>query len=168
MLNNLQVLQGVQEKLCFFTIQCNPSLAYIAVKDLQNSQRNASVQSLLWAGTTNSSRVQARERKKKLSRILFFTQLLFCFLWICCFATFGSTLKLELVGNLRIFLENYPLMPKTTSANMYVMSESYVRYRVFINYCVFFQEFLKVCHLSLANTRLLLVEQKITRSLTAM
>ena len=34
----------------FFTIQCNPSLAYIAVRELQSSQRNASVQSLLLAG----------------------------------------------------------------------------------------------------------------------
>ena len=33
-------------------------------------------------------------------------------------------------------------------------------YRVFIKYCVFFQEFSKVCHLSLASTRLLLVVQK--------
>ena len=52
-------IQGVQEKLCFFTIHCNPSLAYIAVRDLQSSQRNASVQSLLLADiffcTTNSS-----------------------------------------------------------------------------------------------------------------
>ena len=32
-----------------------------------------------------------------------------------------------------------------------------LRYRVFIKYCVFFQEFLKVCHLSLASIRLLLV-----------
>ena len=43
-------LQGVQEKLCFFIIHCNPSLAYIAVRDLQSSQRNASVESLLLAG----------------------------------------------------------------------------------------------------------------------
>ena len=43
-------LQGVQETLCFFTIHCNPSLAYIAVRDLQSSQRNASVQSLPLAG----------------------------------------------------------------------------------------------------------------------
>ena len=42
--------QGVQEKLCFFTIHCNPSLAYIDVRDLQSSRRNASVQSLLLAG----------------------------------------------------------------------------------------------------------------------
>ena len=35
-------------------------------------------------------------------------------------------------------------------------------YRVFIKYCVFFQEFLKVCHLFLASSRLLLVVQKIT------
>ena len=58
-------IQGVQEKLCFFTIHRNLSLAYIAVRDLQSSQRNASVQSLLLAGifcTTNSSRVLARER----------------------------------------------------------------------------------------------------------
>ena len=33
-------------------------------------------------------------------------------------------------------------------------------YRVFIKYCVFFQEFSKVCNLSLASTRLLLVVQK--------
>ena len=44
-------IQGVQEKLCFFTIHCNPSLAYIAVRDLQCSQRKASVQSLLLAGS---------------------------------------------------------------------------------------------------------------------
>ena len=43
-------LQGVQEKLCFFTIHCNLSLSYIAVRNLQSSQRNASVQSLLLAG----------------------------------------------------------------------------------------------------------------------
>ena len=56
-------IQGVQEKLCFFTIPCNPSLA---VRDLQSSQRNASVQSLLLAGnffcSTNSSLLLARER----------------------------------------------------------------------------------------------------------
>ena len=41
-------IQGVQEKMCFFfTIHCNP---YLAVRDLQSSQRNASVQSLLLAG----------------------------------------------------------------------------------------------------------------------
>ena len=34
----------------FFQNHCNPSLAYIAVKDLQSSQRNASVQSILLAG----------------------------------------------------------------------------------------------------------------------
>ena len=58
-------IQGVQEKLCFFTIHCNPSLAYSGVRDLQSSQLNASVQSLLLAGnfcTTNSSRVLAWER----------------------------------------------------------------------------------------------------------
>ena len=38
----------------------------------------------------------------------------------------------------------------------------YILYRVFIQYCVFFQEFSKVCHLSLASTRLLLVVQKTT------
>ena len=44
-------VQGVQEKLYFFTIHCNPpSLAYIAVRDPQRSQRNWSVQSLLLTG----------------------------------------------------------------------------------------------------------------------
>ena len=35
----------------FFTIHCHPSLAYNAVRDPQSSQRNASVQSLLLAGS---------------------------------------------------------------------------------------------------------------------
>ena len=50
--------------MSFITIYCNPSLAYIAVIDLQSFQRNASVHSALLAGiffTTNSSRVLARE-----------------------------------------------------------------------------------------------------------
>ena len=49
----------------FSTIHCNPSLTYVAVRDLQSSQRNASVQQLLLAGNfckTNSSRELARER----------------------------------------------------------------------------------------------------------
>ena len=33
----------------FITIHCKPSLAYIAVRDLQSSQRNTSVKSLLLA-----------------------------------------------------------------------------------------------------------------------
>ena len=37
------------EKMCFFTIHCNHSLVYIAVRDLQSPQRNASMQSLLLA-----------------------------------------------------------------------------------------------------------------------
>ena len=56
---------GCSGKIVFFTIHYNPSLAYIAVRDLQSSQRNAIVQSLLLASnfcTTNSSRVLARER----------------------------------------------------------------------------------------------------------
>ena len=48
MLVYLYVVKGIQEKLCFFTIHCNPSLTYIAVRDLQSSQRNESIQSLGW------------------------------------------------------------------------------------------------------------------------
>ena len=50
-----------------------PSFAYIAVRDLQSSQRNASVQSLLLAVnfcTINSCRVLARERWQIFWRIL--------------------------------------------------------------------------------------------------
>ena len=39
-------LQGVPENLCFFTIHCNPSLAYNFVRGFQSSQRNASLRSL--------------------------------------------------------------------------------------------------------------------------
>ena len=56
-------IQSIQEKLCFFTNHCNPSLAYIAVRDLHSSQHNSSVQSLLLTFcTTNNSRVLVRER----------------------------------------------------------------------------------------------------------
>ena len=42
---------GRSGKIVFFTIHCNPSLAYIAVRDLQSTQSNASsVQSLLLTG----------------------------------------------------------------------------------------------------------------------
>ena len=44
---NMEKVQGVQEKLCFLTIHCNPSFTYIAVRDLTSSQRSAIVQSLL-------------------------------------------------------------------------------------------------------------------------
>ena len=40
---------GCSGKIVFFTIHFNPFLAYIAVRDLQSSQRNASVKSLLFA-----------------------------------------------------------------------------------------------------------------------
>ena len=41
---------GCSGKIVFlFTIHCNPSLAYIAVRDLQRDQCNASVQPLLLA-----------------------------------------------------------------------------------------------------------------------
>ena len=43
-----KIIQGVQEKLCFSQFTANPSLAYIAVRDLQSSQSNASVQSLIF------------------------------------------------------------------------------------------------------------------------
>ena len=56
---------GCSGKMCFFTIHCNPSFANIALRDLQSSQRIASVQHSYWLVifcTTNSSRVLARER----------------------------------------------------------------------------------------------------------
>ena len=41
---------GCSGKIVFFTIHFNPFLAYIAVRDLQSSHRNAIVQSLLLTG----------------------------------------------------------------------------------------------------------------------
>ena len=58
----------------FFTIHCSPSLAYIAVRDLQSSQRNTSVHlyshsySPVIFCTTNSRRVLARERWQTLGK----------------------------------------------------------------------------------------------------
>ena len=46
----LMTATGCSRKIVFFTMHFNPSLAYIAVRDLQSSQRNASVQLLLLAG----------------------------------------------------------------------------------------------------------------------
>ena len=58
-------IQGVQKKLCFFTIHCNPSLAYIAVRDLLQALNAMRVYShsywLVIFCTANSSRVLARE-----------------------------------------------------------------------------------------------------------
>ena len=59
------------EKLCFFTIHCNPSLAYISVRDLLSSQRYASVKSVLLAGNFLYRAAECwRGRGGKLSRIL--------------------------------------------------------------------------------------------------
>ena len=41
---------GCSGKIVFFHNSLYPLLAYIAVRDLQSSQRNVSVQSLLFAG----------------------------------------------------------------------------------------------------------------------
>ena len=63
----------VLRKYCvFFTIHCDPSLAYIAVRDLQSFQRNSSVQSLLLAGIFFVQPIAEcwRGRGGKLSRIL--------------------------------------------------------------------------------------------------
>ena len=63
-------VQGVQEKLCFFTIHCVPSLAYIAVRGSQSSQRNASVQSYWLIIFVQTIAVECwRGRGGKLSRI---------------------------------------------------------------------------------------------------
>ena len=65
------MVQGVQEKWCFFTIHCNPSLTYITVRDLQSSESNASVQALLLAGNFLPIAAKCwRGRGGKLSRIL--------------------------------------------------------------------------------------------------
>ena len=59
------VYRVFRKNCAFLTIYCNPSLAYIVVRDLQCFQRIASVESLLLAAffcITNSSRVLARER----------------------------------------------------------------------------------------------------------
>ena len=45
-----ELCTGCSLNIVFFPIHCKPSLAYIAVRDLQSSQHNASVQSLLLAG----------------------------------------------------------------------------------------------------------------------
>ena len=70
---HFQQCTGCSGKIVFFHIHCNPSLAHIAVRDYQSSQRNASVQSLLLAGnffyTANNSRVLTRA-SCKLLRIL--------------------------------------------------------------------------------------------------
>ena len=65
-------VQGVQEKLYFFTINCNPSLAYIAVRYLQSSQCEC-IQSLLIAGIFFVQPIATecwRARGGKLLRIL--------------------------------------------------------------------------------------------------
>ena len=64
--NNVNKLQGVQEKKCFFTVQYNPFLAYITIRDLQSPLNAMRVYShsyrLVIFCTTNSSRVLAWEK----------------------------------------------------------------------------------------------------------
>ena len=57
-------IQGVQEKMCFFIIHCNPILAYIAVRDkaLNAMQVYSHSYWLVIFCTANSSRVLTRER----------------------------------------------------------------------------------------------------------
>ena len=62
----------IQKNCIFLTIHCNASLAYITVRDLLSSQRNASVQSLLLANNFFVQPIAAecwRGRGGKLSRI---------------------------------------------------------------------------------------------------
>ena len=64
---------GCLGKIVFFTIHCNPSLAYIAVREPQSSRCNASVQPLLLAGNFFVQPIAVecwRGRGGKLSRIL--------------------------------------------------------------------------------------------------
>ena len=65
----ISLVQGVQEKLCFFTIHCYPSLAYIAetFKAFNEMRVYSPYYWLVIFCTTNSSRVVAME---KLSKIL--------------------------------------------------------------------------------------------------
>ena len=66
-MKNKDYVQGVQEKLCFFTIHCNPpSLAYISVRDLQSSHAMRVYSHYNWLVifcTTNISRVLARRER---------------------------------------------------------------------------------------------------------
>ena len=64
-LTYLYISTGCSGKIVFFTINCNPSLAYIAVGDLQSTGRNASVQSLLLTGNFlyNQQQPSAGERE---------------------------------------------------------------------------------------------------------
>ena len=62
-----------------------------------------------------------------------------------------------------VFLQHNPQIPDIVTDRLATDTQVPTNtYRVFIKYCVFFKEFSKVCHLSLASTRLLLVVQKIT------
>ena len=70
---NFLGVQGIQEKNVFFTIHCNPSLAYISVRDRQSSQSNTSVQSRILGGIFFVQQIAAKcwlGKGGKLSRIL--------------------------------------------------------------------------------------------------
>ena len=54
----------------FFTIHGNPSLAYIAVRDLQSSQRNASVQSLLLVSNFLYNQYQSSAGEREVANFL--------------------------------------------------------------------------------------------------
>ena len=82
--------------------------------------------------------------------------------------------KLYLCKQIKVVCKYFLVVNPTTCVNLnprieinlYNLTDTHLKlyqlYRVFIKYCVFSQEFLKGCHLSLASTRLLLVVQKNT------
>ena len=63
--STVMYVQGVHEKLCFFTIHCNPSLAYITEKTFKALNAMRVYSHSYWLVNfckTNSSRVLAKER----------------------------------------------------------------------------------------------------------
>ena len=87
-------IKGVQEKLWFFTIHCNPSLTYIAVRDLQGSLNAMRVYShsywLVLFCTTNSSQVLARERWQTFENSWKKTQFLMNTLYVALLTNLGE------------------------------------------------------------------------------
>ena len=114
MLPNLKLIlliYRVFRKNClFFTIHCNPSLTYNAVRDLESSQRNAGEQSLLLAGNFLYNQQQLSSDKRVV-------------------ANFREILEKNTIFNEHPVIDNF----LTMNRKLYVMKKKY--FKKLVNLC---------------------------------
>ena len=73
-------IQGVEEKLCFFQIHYNPSLANIAPRDLKSFQLNASEKSIIGCPFSELGSWEFIKEERNIFKTCFYSWSKSCFL----------------------------------------------------------------------------------------